>query len=104
MDFLDRMKEVIRKNLENKKIFSEQASEKVKGFGQKGVLYHEINVLEKNIENKFLIIGNEVYSALMKKKQSSVSKDTIWIKDILLEIVDLEKLIFEKELCLKQLD
>ena len=104
MDFLDRIKEVIRKNLENKMVFSEQASEKAKGFGQKGILCHEINALEKDIENKFLIIGNEVYSVLMKKKQSNISKNTIGIKDILLEIVNLEELIFEKELCLKQLD
>ena len=49
MDYLDRMKVVIRKNLENKKVFSEQASEKAKGFGQKGILCHEINALEKDI-------------------------------------------------------
>ncbi|MBN2439936.1 MAG: hypothetical protein JXJ04_01265, partial [Spirochaetales bacterium] len=68
MDFLDRMKEIIQKNLENQKVLSEQASEKAKGFGKLGLLYHELSELEKDVQNKFLIVGNEVYSALIKKK------------------------------------
>ncbi|MBN2531510.1 MAG: hypothetical protein JXB88_01395 [Spirochaetales bacterium] len=104
MNFADRMKEIIQRSLTNKKVFSEQASEKAKGFGQKGMLYHEISELEKDIENKFLNIGNEVYAALMIKEKKAINKNSIEIKDILLEIMHLEKIIGEKELLLKQAD
>lgn len=104
MNFADRMKEIIKRSLANKKVFSEQASEKAQGFGKKGILYHEISELEKDIENKFLIIGNEVYVTLMKKEKRTMTKNSLEIKDTLLEIVFLESLIVEKELLLKQVD
>ena len=39
--------------------------------------------LEKNIENKILRVGNEVYTLLIKKEQNNLCKNTKEIKDLL---------------------
>lgn len=104
MNFADRMKEIIQKSLENNRDFSEQAMGKTKEFGKKSILFYKIYKLKKNIDNNLLMVGNEVYSVLIKKKQSTVSRNTPVIKEILLEIMNLEKMILEKEHIMQQLD
>jgi hypothetical protein len=102
MNFAERMREVIRKNLIANNILVVQALEDADNFQNNANLEHEINHLEKNLENIVLRVGNEVYTLLIKKKQSTLSKNTGAIKDLLLEIMKLEKQIMEKELLLKQ--
>lgn len=104
MSFVDRMKKIIQKSLEDSPVSSEQQLIKTKEYGKKNFLIRDISRLEKAMENKFIIIGNEVYSALMEKHLGTIDKETPEIKDILLDIMNLEKLISAKKILLKKVD
>ena len=80
----------------------EQAAVRARELGEKGVIKYEITRLEKEVERKLGLLGNQTYRLLVEKGQSSVSKGTADIKPIITEIQDLEKRIKEKEEALAQ--
>ena len=97
MDFLERMKKTMSQGFETTKKGLEQAAEKAREMGEKGVLRYEISRLEKDVERNFAMIGGQVYDVLVKKGQNTVSKSTGEIKDLLAAVQSLEKRIAEKE-------
>lgn len=97
MDFVERMRKVMTQGFETTKKGLEQAADKAKELGEKGVLKYEIGRLEKEVERKFGLLGSHTYRLLVEKGQTTVSKSTGDIKVLLTEIQDLEKRIGEKE-------
>lgn len=97
MDFMERMREVMGQGFESTKKGLEQAADKARELGEKGVVKYEITRLEKEVERKLGLLGTQTYRLLVEKGQSSVSKGSADIKPIITEIQDLEKRITEKE-------
>ncbi len=103
MSFWDRMKEIVDKGIETAKDGLGKAAEKAKELGDKGVLRFEIMQLEKQGERKLIQLGTMVFDLLVKQEKSSVSKSTQGIKEIIEELVQVEKKIDEKEDALKKI-
>jgi hypothetical protein len=104
MGFSEQMKEIMQKSFESTKSFLAKAAEKAKEVGEKGIIRYELNELEKEAENKFALIGSEVYSLLIEKKQHTISKNTPEIKDVLEELKKLEELMLKKQAELDVID
>jgi hypothetical protein len=97
MDFLERMKKTMTQGFETTKKGLEQAADKAREVGEKGVLKYEISKLEKEVESKFGLLGSHVYDVLVKKGQNTVSKSTGEVKELLSAVEALEKRIADKE-------
>ena len=102
MSFFERMRKVMNQGLSSTRDALEVAADKAKEMGEKGVLKYEIGRLEREAERKFSLLGSDVYRILISKGQSTVSKSTAEIKEVLEEILDLEKRIQDKEELLKE--
>jgi uncharacterized protein YceH (UPF0502 family) len=102
MDFLERMKKTMTQGFETTKKGLEQAADKAREVGEKGVLKYEISRLEKDVERNFALIGSQVYDVLVKKGQNTVSKSTAEVKELLATVEGLEKRIAEKEKALEK--
>jgi hypothetical protein len=103
MSFWERMKEMVDKGIETSKDVLGKAAEKAKELGDKGVLRFEIMQLEKQGERKLIQLGTLVFDLLVKQDKSSVSKSTQGAKEIIEELVQVEKKIDEKEEALKKI-
>jgi hypothetical protein len=102
MSFWERMKEAVDKGIETSKDVLGKAAEKAKELGEKGVLKLEIIHLEKQGEKKLTQLGTTVFDLLVKQDKNSVSKGTQGIKEIMDELVEIERQIDEKEEALKK--
>ncbi len=102
MSFWDRMKEIVDKGIETSKDVLGKAAEKAKELGDKGVLRFEIMQLEKQGERKLVQLGTFVFDLLVKQEKTSVSKSTQGVKEIIEELIQVEKKIDEKEEALKK--
>ena len=103
MKFRERMEKVIKEGLTASKEVLEKAKEKTKEAGEKGAIKFKIMKLEKQAERQFADLGTKVYEILVEKGQSTLSKGTAEIKEILQKIDDLENQIDEHEESLKKL-
>jgi hypothetical protein len=103
MSFWERMREIVDKGIETSKDVLGKAAEKAKELGEKGVLKFEVMQLEKQGERKLLQLGTVVVDLLVKQDKASVSKGTPAVKEILEELVEIEKKIDEKEEALKKI-
>ena len=97
MDFFERMKQVMGQGVETTRKGMEQAADKARELGEKGVLKYEIMRLEKEVERKFALLGSNVYRVLSDKGQSTISQGTPDVKELLGEIRDLQGRIEDKE-------
>ncbi len=97
MDFFERMKQVMSQGVETTRKGMEQAADKARELGEKGVLKYEIMRLEQDVERKFAALGAQVYRLLSDKGQSTISQGTPDVKDLLAEIKVLQGRIEEKE-------
>ena len=97
MGFWERSKQIINKGVLSSKEIYENAREKAKELGEKGVAKFEIAQLENQAEKRFAQIGRQVYEVLVKEGQQTVSRGTAEIKKLLQEVEDIEKTIDDKE-------
>jgi hypothetical protein len=97
MDFYERMKQVMSKGVESTRKGVEQAAAKAKELGEKGVLKYEITRLEREVERRFALLGGSVYRILSEKGQGTISQGTPEVKELLVELKDLQKRIEDKE-------
>lgn len=97
MDFYERMKQVMVQGFEATRKGMEQAADKARELGEKGMLKYEIMRLEKEVERKFAMLGGNVYRLLSEKGRGSVSQGTPDVKELLVEVKDLQQRIEEKE-------
>ena len=102
MSFKERMEKIINQGLAVSKEVLDKAKTKSKDLADKGVLKYEIMQLEKNEGKKFMELGGKVYELLVRDNKNTVSKSTAEIKELLLELKDLEDRIEEKEVELKK--
>lgn len=103
MGFWDRMQEILDKSIETSKDVFDKAKEKAKELGEKGVLKYEIMKVEKQIQKKTTELGAKVFDIFSEEKQNSITKNSGGIKEIVLEIANLEKQLNDKEEALKNL-
>lgn len=103
MGFWDRMQEILDKSIETSKDVFDKAKEKAKELGEKGVLKYEIMKIEKQIQKKTTELGAKVFDIFSEEKQNSITKNSSGIKEIVLEISNLEKQLDNKEEALKNL-
>ncbi len=97
MDFFERMKQVMSQGVETTRKGMEQAAEKARELGEKGVLKYEIMRLEKDVERRFALLGSQVYRVLSESGQSSVPASAPEVQGLVAEIRDLQKKIEDKE-------
>jgi hypothetical protein len=102
MSFWERMKEMVDKGVETSKDVLGKAAEKAKELGEKGVLKLELIHLEKQGEKRLAQLGASVFDLLVKQDKASVSKGSQGIKEILEDLVEIERKIDEKEEALKK--
>lgn len=97
MDFFERMKQVMSQGVETTRKGMEQAADKARELGEKGVLKYEIMRLEKDVERRFALLGSQVYRLLSQSGQATISGGTPEVKDLVAEVKDLQKKIEDKE-------
>jgi hypothetical protein len=97
MDFFERMKQVMSQGVETTRKGMEQAAEKARELGEKGVLRYEIMRLEKDVERKFAMLGSQTYRLLTEKAGGSVSGEVPEVGQLVREIKELQEKIEEKE-------
>ena len=97
MDFFERMKQAVSQGVEATRKGMEVAGEKARELGEKGTLKFEIARLENDVARRLALLGGHVYRLLAEKGQSTVSKGTPEVKELLGEIGDLQVRIEEKE-------
>ena len=102
MDFYERMKQVMHQGVEATRKGMEQAAEKARELGEKGVLKYEIMRLEKEVERRFAMLGGHAYRLLSEKGQGTISQGTPEVKELLAEVKDLQRRIEEKEKALAE--
>ncbi|RKX81872.1 MAG: hypothetical protein DRP57_11155 [Spirochaetes bacterium] len=102
MSFKDRMDKIINQGLSVSKEVLDKAKTKSKNLADKGVLKYEIMQLEKAEGKKFLELGGKVYELLVRSNRNTISKSTPEIKELLMELKDLESRAEEKETELKK--
>lgn len=91
MGFWKRSKEILSKGIISTKDVIENATEKGKELGEKGVARVTIMQLEKQAENRFAQIGRHVYEVLVKEGQQTISKGTAEIEELLRQVEEIEK-------------
>lgn len=97
MTFSEKMQGIINKGAAVSRDLAGKAREKTKELGAKGVLKIELFQLETHAEKLIAKLGNEVYSSLVDRNQSTVSRDTPAIRTILDDIEGLRTTIEQKE-------
>jgi hypothetical protein len=102
MNFLERMKKTIARGYENATNLLNNAAEKTKEMGEKGILEYEIVRLEKEIENMLPLLGGEVYT-LYRENKLKLMDDVLELKKILNRIHEKEIEITKKEKELEEL-
>ena len=97
MGFWERSKQLLSKGVVSTKDIIENAAQKTKELGEKGVARVTITQLERQVENRLAQVGRHVYQILVKEGQQTISKGTDEIKVLLEEVEKLEKEIDERE-------
>jgi len=97
MTFSEKMREMLNKGMTaSQEIFSKAAAQ-AKTWGEMGALKVEILQLRSQAEKLTAQLGAETYAALAERKEASVSVDDPAIRELLVRITELDKLVAEKE-------
>jgi t-SNARE complex subunit (syntaxin) len=101
MGFWDRIDDLVNQGLSSSRELLNQAKEKAKDLGEKGLLKYEIVQLERQAREKLTQLGRRVYDDLTERGQASVSRGAL--KELLNEIRELKGRVEEKEQELKKI-
>lgn len=101
MGFWDRIDDLVNQGLSSSRELLNQAKEKAKDLGEKGLLKYEIAQLERQAREKLTQLGRRVYGDLTEGGQAAVSRGAL--QDLLNEIHELKARVEEKERDLKQI-
>lgn len=102
MDFWDRMKTTLDKGVSSSRELFGKARTRARELGDKGVLRFEIMQLESEAEKLTAKLGTRAYEVLAREGQSTISKNTPGVKDLIAQIADVERRIAEKEEALRR--
>lgn len=102
MEFWDRMKTTLDKGVSSSRDLFDKARERARELGDKGVTRFEIMQLESEAEKLTAKLGTRAYEVLVHEGQSTISKNTPGVKDLVSQIGDVERRIKEKEETLRR--
>lgn len=97
MTFSEKMQDFINKGIAASKDFAVKAGGQAQTWGEMGVLKIEIIQLRSQAEKTTAKLGAEVYAAFAEKGQKTLSAESPAVRDLILRIGEVEKLIDEKE-------
>ena len=101
MTFGDRMKELVDQGVSRSKEIATKAGAKAQDLGERGVLMLEIRQLESQAQKMIGRLGAEAYQAFTERGEDTLSKESVVIKSILLDIAAAKESIEKKEAELK---
>ncbi len=102
MTLWTRIEKVMEQGLDASRGVLDKARGGAKDLGEKGVLKFDLIQLERQSAKLMTRLGAEVYDALSKRNQNTVSRNTAGVKELVAELADLERRIKDKEQALEQ--
>ena len=103
MNLWNRIEKAVGQGLDVSREVLDKAREGAKDLSEKGVLKFDIMQLERQSMKVLSRLGQEVYDAFSVRNESSVSRDTVGVKELVAELGDIERRIEEKETALARL-
>jgi threonine dehydratase len=103
MTFSEKMREMLNKGMAASQDIIAKAASQAKTWGEMGALKVEILQLRSQAEKLTAQLGAETYAALAERKEASVSVDDPAIRELLVRITELDKLVAEKEAAFRKL-
>jgi threonine dehydratase len=97
MTFSEKMREMLNKGMAASQDIITKAASQAKTWGEMGALKVEILQLRSQAEKLTAQLGAETYAALAERKEASISVDDPAIRELLVRITELDKLVAEKE-------
>ncbi len=101
MDFWSRMKQALDKGAATSRELFDKAKDKAQDLGEMGVLKIEISQLENQAEKLIAKLGARTFEVLVGDGQSTLSRKTSGVGELLDEIDSLRSRIADKEEALK---
>ena len=103
MNLWNRIEKAVGQGLDASREVLDKAREGAKDLSEKGVLKFDVMQLERQSMKVLSRLGQEVYDAFGVRNQTSVSRDTVGVKELVAELGDIERRIEEKESALARL-
>ena len=103
MNLWNRIEKALGQGLDASREVLDKAREGAKDLSEKGVLKFDVMQLERQSMKVLSRLGQEVYDAFGVRNQTSVSRDTVGVKELVAELGDIERRIEEKESALARL-
>ena len=103
MTLWNRIEKAVEQGLDASRGVLDKARIGAKDLSEKGVLKFDVLQLERQSMKLLSQLGNEVYDAFSKRAQHTISKNTVGVKELVGELVDIERRIEEKERAIEQL-
>ena len=103
MKLWNRIEKAVEQGLDASRGVLDKARIGAKDLSEMGVLKFDVLQLERQSMKLLSQLGNEVYDAFTARGQSTVSKNTVGVKELVSELVDIESRIDEKERALAHL-
>ena len=97
MNLWNRIEKAVGQGLDASREVLDKAREGAKDLSEKGVLKFDVMQLERQSMKVLSRLGQEVYDAFGVRNQTSVSRDTVGVKELVAELGDIERRIEEKE-------
>ena len=103
MNLWNRIEKAVGQGLDVSREVLDKAREGAKDLSEKGVLKFDIMQLERQLMKVLSRLGQEVYDAFSVRNEKSVARDTVGVKELVVELGDIERRIEEKESALARL-
>jgi len=103
MNLWNRIEKAVGQGLDASREVLDKAREGAKDLSEKGVLKFDIMQLERQSMKVLSRLGQEVYDAFSVRDEKSVARDTVGVKELVVELGDIERRIEEKESALARL-
>ena len=103
MNLWNRIEKAVGQGLDVSREVLDKAREGAKDLSEKGVLKFDIMQLERQSMKVLSRLGQEVYDAFSVRNENSVARDTVGVKELVVELGDIERRIEEKESALARL-
>ncbi len=97
MDFWARMKDTLDKGIETSRDLYGRAREKAQDLTDRGILRFEINQLDSEAEKLIAKLGSRAFEVLVTEGQTTVSRKTAGMHELIDEIVAVHERLKEKE-------
>ena len=97
MDFWSRMKDALDKGVSSSRELYDKARERAQDLTDRGILRFEISQLENQAEKIIAKLGSRTYEVLVREGQTTVSRKTAGVKDLIEEVEAIQGRIHDKE-------